>query len=650
MSTLFPDFSEVIVPYPSWSNNLTTDKTIISTPAPVPFIPVKSYLTGPNTFKHRMTCAKRFWTLTYKGNLEATYTYNALGQRTNLLLGNGVWTNYAYNHSQRWLTDLQNYSVTNTLISGFSYAHDLVNNRISMQVGDWQALTETLTYSYDKNYQLLSEERRSITSTLLYAISWQYDEVGNRLSQVKGDGLITNTTTSEYNNANQLIAQATNGITDTTYTYDGNGNQTQKWRSGSQIAGWAYDYENRQVGYTDMVTSANNASYTYDAMGRRISKTVNSVVEKYLYDGANIIADYNGSGNLTASYVTPFLDQNLLVSRIVNLVSQTYYYMQDGLGSVRNIIDSTQAVKNTYDYYAFGEAFSVSEHATLTGQRYRFTSREWDAESQTIHHRYRNNDPRIGRFLSADPLGYDAGINLYSYVRNNPANNTDPYGLYEEDVHRYLTTLLALMSCFSRKEAEEIGNASQGVDEDPVTDGHPWLREEGEREQREWHFPVQPPADTVTRPDRGNNVALQKYNNATTNFELGRSMHVIEDSFSHAGYKAGLGHWWSNVRGKSVDKTATDVQKAVDMSRFVYDRLTAYRNKQKPQNNPVAYDQNVENVLRAIFSLTDKNQIIQQLQYWIDGEERTKNNRMINPSPDIWDMPPPEMHPEYYPV
>jgi RHS repeat-associated protein len=59
------------------------------------------------------------------------------------------------------------------------------------------------------------------------------------------------------------------------------------------------------------------------------------------------------------------------------------------------------------------------------------TSREWDNESQTIHHRYRNNDPRIGRFLSADPMGYDGGINLYSYVKNNPVNRIDPRGLQD---------------------------------------------------------------------------------------------------------------------------------------------------------------------------------------------------------------------------
>jgi len=219
----------------------------------------------------------------------------------------------------------------------------------------------------------------------------------------------------------------------------------------------------------------------------------------------------------------------------------------------------------------------------------------------------------------------------------------------------FITTLLALMACFSRQEAEEIGKACQGVDENATTDGKTYLTKQGDREQAEWHFPVQPPNENVTRADQGNNTAMQKYNNATTNKALGQSMHVIEDSFSHASYKAGWGHAGPDfLREKSLaaltaaDKTANDVPKALDMAKFVYDKLTQYRNNQKPLNNPVEYDQNVETALKAIFSLTDTNQIIEQLKYWIDAEERTKNRRIINPG--YWDTPPPEMHPPYYVV
>lgn len=54
-------------------------------------------------------------------------------------------------------------------------------------------------------------------------------------------------------------------------------------------------------------------------------------------------------------------------------------------------------------------------------------------------------DPTIGKWLSEDPVGFQAADpNLYRYVGNNPTNKTDPTGLYEEDVHFYMTYYLGL--------------------------------------------------------------------------------------------------------------------------------------------------------------------------------------------------------------
>ncbi|MEW6027438.1 MAG: hypothetical protein AB1599_09120 [Planctomycetota bacterium] len=150
------------------------------------------------------------------------------------------------------------------------------------------------------------------------------------------------------NDANQLINDGTS-----IYEYDANGNLVTRTQ-GANLWVWGYDFENRQVSYTDYQNSANNTIYNYDATGRMVSKTVAGVTEKYQYDGANIIADYNGSNNLTASYVTPFLDDNLLVNRQTGGNWQTYYFFHDGLGSVRSLIRSDQILFDKYDYYAFG--------------------------------------------------------------------------------------------------------------------------------------------------------------------------------------------------------------------------------------------------------------------------------------------------------
>ena len=241
--------------------------------------------------------------------------------------------------------------------------------------------------------------------------------MGNRQWQIK-NGVRTDYTC---NDANQLVSEITAGVT-TDSVFDANGNMTVKKIGGVTVAQWGYDWENRQASYTDLLNPLNNSTYGYDAAGRRVSRTVNGVVEKYLLDGANVEADYDGSNVLQASYVTPFLDDNLLMARN----SSIYYFFHDGLGSVRSLIRSDQILFDKYDYYAFGEMLSETGGVT---NRYKFTGREWDNESSTYHYRARQYNPSIGRFTRRDPLGCKAGINIYSYVTNNPILYVDPLGM-----------------------------------------------------------------------------------------------------------------------------------------------------------------------------------------------------------------------------
>jgi RHS repeat-associated protein len=53
-----------------------------------------------------------------------------------------------------------------------------------------------------------------------------------------------------------------------------------------------------------------------------------------------------------------------------------------------------------------------------------------DPETGLVYVRHRYYDPEMGRFLSQDPLGYVDGGNLYQYGLNNPADLSDPLGLW----------------------------------------------------------------------------------------------------------------------------------------------------------------------------------------------------------------------------
>jgi len=104
------------------------------------------------------------------------------------------------------------------------------------------------------------------------------------------------------------------------------------------------------------------------------------------------------------------------------------------LGSVVEVTNSSGTVIDTITYDAWGNATESSPG--LVG-RYQWTGREPDSGSYSLgdtglqYNRGRYYDPSTGRWLSQDPLGFDAGdSNLYRYVNNEPTGATDPSGKY----------------------------------------------------------------------------------------------------------------------------------------------------------------------------------------------------------------------------
>ena len=163
--------------------------------------------------------------------------------------------------------------------------------------------------------------------------------------------------------------------------------------------------------------------YKYSIVGNRVESEVEQTTTvRMYYDGADCVGEYDGAS--TRYYMTPMLDENMLMNN-----GSDYFYTQDGLGSVRELIDTNQAAQNSYDYEAFGAFYGTPTENV--DNRYAYTGREWDSESQAYYYRARYYYPTIGGFNGRDPLETSEESeesNLYVYVRANPANATDPYG------------------------------------------------------------------------------------------------------------------------------------------------------------------------------------------------------------------------------
>jgi len=104
----------------------------------------------------------------------------------------------------------------------------------------------------------------------------------------------------------------------------------------------------------------------------------------------------------------------------------------------------------------FGKAQVITE--TLANNL-RFPDQYFDEETGLHYNWNRYYDPDTGRYITADPIGLDGGINLYAYVGGNPVNFVDPTGLKKECCDGYTGRCIVacgcvgvMCSCQKRKE------------------------------------------------------------------------------------------------------------------------------------------------------------------------------------------------------
>jgi RHS repeat-associated protein len=55
-----------------------------------------------------------------------------------------------------------------------------------------------------------------------------------------------------------------------------------------------------------------------------------------------------------------------------------------------------------------------------------------DEETNLYYNWNRYYDPTLGRYITSDPIGFEGGINSYSYVQNRPVISIDSRGLKDQ--------------------------------------------------------------------------------------------------------------------------------------------------------------------------------------------------------------------------
>jgi RHS repeat-associated protein len=356
----------------------------------------RTSLTDPNngSISYTYDVLNRLTTLKDFNRNSFTFGYDALGRTTSLGRPNAVNSTYQYDAVSNLLSVLHQKGTTT--IDGGTYSYDAAGNRTTKtnKLGN-----ATSNYAYDSLYQLTGVTQGSNTTE-----AYTYDAVGNRLSSVV-------VSSYSYDGSNELLNAGP-----ASYTYDDNGNVLAKTDSTGTTA-YTWDFENRLMAVR--LPGGSTTTFKYDPFGRRIQKG-SSI---YVYDGSNLIQESDSAGNLMARYMHgPGIDAPLAGYR----GSTSEFYEADALGSITSLTNTSGVINQTYVYDSFGNTSSTT--GTFV-QPFRYAGREFDAETGLLYYRARYYEPAIGRFISEDPIRFDAGVNFYPYVGNNPTNLTDPMGL-----------------------------------------------------------------------------------------------------------------------------------------------------------------------------------------------------------------------------
>jgi RHS repeat-associated protein len=174
------------------------------------------------------------------------------------------------------------------------------------------------------------------------------------------------------------------------------------------------------------------AKYGYDAVGRRMSKTVNGISNHYRYDGQSLILEMNSNDSVMGSYTYGLNTDFVLLG---NRDGKVLYYLKDGLGSIAALTDSLASKIVEYRYDAFGNIDSVVGDTSLTNL-FTYTSRELDKETGLYFCRARYYSSNVGRFTQLDPAQRSgAGRSAYGYVSNDPFNFADIFGLCDVSIN-----------------------------------------------------------------------------------------------------------------------------------------------------------------------------------------------------------------------
>jgi uncharacterized protein RhaS with RHS repeats len=158
------------------------------------------------------------------------------------------------------------------------------------------------------------------------------------------------------------------------------------------------------------------------------------------------------------------------------------------------------------------------------------------------YYRARFYDPASGRFISEDPLGFGGGTNFYTYAHDNPANDTDPLGLWSADAHAFLYQLALSGDCLDSDAVDQLSDESARFDETLST----------QREKNAFMHGMRAPGQDPTEAEQMTDAfvdnmlteAASAYPSGKWQRPFARAIHTLTDETSPAHRQQGVPLEW----------------------------------------------------------------------------------------------------------
>lgn len=405
--------------------------------------------------------AQRLTHETTDTNLSTSRQYDYLGRCIRIQLPDDTAIKYTYLGPN--LHTVQRLNTSNKTI----YTHSYDKYNLAQQPTSTTMICGlgTIQHSYDT----LGREI-STTSPYWKEYITQYDPLSNITSSTITDPIATTTLTYTYTPLSQLASEQ--GIANHTYTtnslsdiiaQDGTQCLVNDLHQLLKDKNNSYQYDSQ-----GNLKSKNNIQYTHDSLGRLTDTTLSHMTYdafnrrtskqtldtrrqpistiRYIYDGQNEIGAVDENGAIIELRLLGHGKGAEIGAAIaLELHGKVYAPIHNHQCSVCCIVDTTtKKAAETYRYSAFGETTTKSSI-----NPWRFSSKRTDDDTGLIYFGRRHYDPIMKRWTSPDPAGFVDGPNLYCYLRNNPINQFDPYGLFSfRQITQAFTETLANITQF----------------------------------------------------------------------------------------------------------------------------------------------------------------------------------------------------------